>query len=85
MDTSIPIGEKLFWPVSNEYFSAPFQFFLDIKRSISSNYEFIATLFSFHNFLAILIEIAVLIPVLALVSFRKRRRNKQVVLIGEKS
>jgi len=85
VDTSIPIGEKVFWPVSNEYFSAPFQFFLDIKRSISSNYEFIATLFSFHNFLAILIEIAVLIPVLALVSFRKRRRNQQPVLVGEKS
>ncbi len=85
VDTSIPIGEKVFWPISNEYFSAPFQFFLDIKRSISSNYEFIATLFSFHNFLAILIEVAVLIPVLALVSFRKRRRNQQPVLVGEKS
>ena len=85
MDTSIPIGEKLFWPVSNEYFSAPFHFFLDIKRKVSSNYEFIATLFSFHNFLAILIEIAVLIPVLALVSFRKRRRNRQPVLGGEKN
>lgn len=85
MDTSIPIGEKLFWPVSNEYFSAPFHFFLDIKRKVSSNYEFITTLFSFHNFLAILIEIAVLIPVLALVSFRKRRRNQQPVLVGEKS
>ena len=85
MDTSIPIGEKLFWPVSNEYFSAPFHFFLDIKRKVSSNYEFITTLFSFHNFLAILIEIAVLIPVLALVSFRKRRRNRQPVLGGEKN
>ena len=85
VDTSIPIGEKVFWPISNEYFSAPFQFFFDIKRRVSSNYEFIATLFSFHNFLAILIEIAVLIPVLALVSFRKRRRNRQPVLAGEKN
>ena len=71
-DTSAPYGMQLLWPFSKEYFMFPFTIFADIQRS-SENSTFISSLFSLHNFEALLVEIVVLTPVviLAFLKFRK--------------
>lgn len=55
-DTSLPYGEPLFWPVFDNYLVSPVSLFLDIRRS-NDVIQFFPSLFSWHNSLAVIIEI----------------------------
>jgi inner membrane protein len=55
-DTSIPYGVQLFWPVSHEYYIAPFAFLPDIHRPVSSGMKFITGVLSLHNLWAATVE-----------------------------
>lgn len=55
-DTTLPYGEPLFWPVSDTYLISPVSIFLDIRRS-NDVIQFFPSLFSWHNTLAVIIEI----------------------------
>lgn len=72
IDTGLPYGEIFFWPLSNEYYIAPFAFLPDIKRA-SSGSEFIPSLFSLHNLWAVSVEAILLLPILLLVLLLRRR------------
>ena len=56
IDTVAPFGEMALWPLSREFFIAPFPFFYDVPRSFSI--EAIR-----HNLIAVAIEVTVLAPV----------------------
>jgi inner membrane protein len=74
IDTSAPYGEPLFWPISNEYYIAPFAFLPDIWRA-SSSIEFMPSLFNLHNLWAVSVEFLLLFPFILLVSaLRKQGR-----------
>jgi inner membrane protein len=55
-DTSFPYGVPLFWPLSKEYYIAPFAFLPDIHRPVSSGMKFITGLLSVHNLWAATVE-----------------------------
>ncbi len=59
LDTSPPVGEMALWPFSADFYSSPIPLFLDVPRA------FTAAAMR-HNALAVLIEIVILVPVLAL-------------------
>ncbi|WP_028580356.1 metal-dependent hydrolase [Desulfogranum japonicum] len=58
-DTTAPFGLMLLWPLSNEYLISPIALFSDIRRA-SDTSSFIPSLFSLHNFLAVLQEVGIL-------------------------
>jgi inner membrane protein len=71
-DTSIPYGVPIFWPFSNEHYIARFAFFPDIHRPVSSGIDFITGVLSVHNLWAAIIESLLLVPVILLLSIRRR-------------
>jgi inner membrane protein len=73
IDTTSPYGVPLFWPFSNEYYIASFAFLPSIRRASISGVEFVTSLFSLHNLLAISVEFLLLFPFILLISaFRKQ-------------
>jgi inner membrane protein len=62
VDTTLPFGEPMFWPIWNSYVISPFSIFIDIRRSNDIN-QFFPSLFSLHNLKAVMIEIVFVICV----------------------
>jgi hypothetical protein len=55
-DTSLPLGEPMFWPIWNSYVISPIPIFFDIRRSNEID-QFFPSLFSLHNLKAVTIEV----------------------------
>ncbi|MBW1658906.1 MAG: metal-dependent hydrolase [Deltaproteobacteria bacterium] len=76
LDTVAPFGLPLFWPFSQAYFRFPFSLFLNVERAMS-----LRILLSWHNFLAISLEIVLTLPFLVGVWFvrngRRLRRERE--------
>lgn len=68
LDTSPPIGEMALWPFSSGFHASPIPVFLDVPRAFTSGAIK-------HNALAVLIEIIVLTPIVAL-CWRGRPRGR---------
>jgi inner membrane protein len=71
-DPSLPFGVPLFWPVSHDYYMAPFAFYLPINYPVNFAEPVLSIVFSFHNFITLLTEVLFLLPVLIFVSWYKR-------------
>lgn len=71
IDHGFPYGVMLFWPLTNEYYIAPFAFLPDIRRSQVAS-EFFVSLFSAHNLWAATVEIAVISPILFVMKVVKK-------------
>lgn len=67
-DGSKPYGIPLFWPFTNRHFIAPFNLFYSIHRGEFSD------IFSMHNLIGVLIEIAVMAPITLILILWARRR-----------
>ncbi len=67
-DGSNPYGIPLLWPFTNRHFIAPFNLFYSIHRG-----EF-TDIFSMHNLVGVLIEIAVMAPITFLLIVVAKRR-----------
>lgn len=65
VDNSAPRGFQMFWPLNDDYYIAPVAIFGDITRSPVAG-EFFQSLFSAHNFRAIINEIILFLPLLML-------------------
>jgi len=78
-DTGAPFGIPLLWPFSSAYFISPVPIFSNFDHGGAGVglADFIGQLFSLHNLLAIGLEIAVLGPVLWLVTRYRRRRSRR--------
>ncbi len=74
IDSSAPIGMQLIWPLSQEYFIAPYTFFTNIHHGSKGDtlWEALAPIFSAHNAGAIALELIVLTPVLILVKLIRK-------------
>lgn len=66
-DTSLPYGVPIFWPFLSDYFISPFTVFTDVYKG-STNESFINGLKELHNWIAVLREILILLPIWGLVS-----------------
>lgn len=62
-DTGYPFGVALFWPLSNDYYVFPVKIFLDIWRG-TSNETFLSGMFNLHNLQAVMIEVAIFLPLI---------------------
>jgi hypothetical protein len=66
-DSSPPGGLMAFWPVSTEFYQAPWDVFANISR------RWWTPQFYLHNAIAVLREVVILAPVAALVYWRRTR------------
>lgn len=82
-DSSPPYGVPALWPITDNYYISPISVFLDIQRDQVSG-TFIRSLFNFHNFLAILIEIVILLPLFVVISLFKTNRVRIVGKVSHK-
>jgi inner membrane protein len=71
-DPSPPLGVPLFWPFTHEYYIAPFAFYRAVNYPVNFDEPMMRIVFSFHNFLTLLAEVVLLLPVLAIVSYCRR-------------
>ena len=69
-DTAAPYGITAFWPFSSQYYSSGANLFLEISRRYWKPEEFI-----FGNLHSLMREVAILLPVLALTYWWKRRNE----------
>src|SRR5919108_865930 len=78
-DTSLPYGVPLLWPLSSEYYIAPFAFLPDVHRSVAtSTIKFIASFFSLHNLWAVTVEAIMFIPPIFLMWVWNRRSPRSM-------
>ena len=73
-DTMYPYGMRLFWPFSQKFFISPMTLFLDVNKA-SSSHTFIRSLFCWHNFWTVLVEVIILGPPFVWLWLRKRERR----------
>ena len=76
-DTREPCGMPLFWPFSNKFLLSPVTIFQDVHKA-SSNSTFLGSLFCWHNLWTILLEVAVLSPVIAWLILKGRKSRNPV-------
>lgn len=73
-----PYGIPLLWPLSQEYFISPVPLLLSVHHAPTtdtSTVEWLTNIFSWHNLLAIGIEIVVVSPFLLLSNMIRSRRS----------
>ncbi|HSQ34433.1 MAG TPA: metal-dependent hydrolase [Candidatus Binatia bacterium] len=75
-DFAAPYGLPLFWPIADDYYIAGHPIFINITRSPHSA-SFFPSLFSLHNLKAALLEIALLGPLVLLVTMARRVTKKE--------
>lgn len=66
LDQREPLGCPIWWPFSYDFVISPVLIFSDVSRASDSN-VFFQSLFNLHNLKTVLIEIAVLAPLLLVV------------------
>jgi inner membrane protein len=71
IDTRAPYGVPLLWPLTNDYYIAPFTLLPDIRRS-SETGKFFISLFTLHNLWAVTVESIVLYPVVVMMRVCRR-------------
>jgi membrane-bound metal-dependent hydrolase YbcI (DUF457 family) len=75
VDTSVPIGIPLFWPLNDSYFISPVLIFQDIRHGTDGTglTGFLIDVFSITNLSAIGRELAITLTVLVAVETVRRR------------
>lgn len=68
-DTRPPIGIMALWPISRAYFEAPLHLFPAISR------RYWLSEFWYYNAKAVLVEVAVLLPIASMIVWSVRRRR----------
>jgi len=76
-DRREPYGQMLFWPLSHEYFIAPFSIFDGIHhgRPGDTLVAFLAELFSSANLVAVGLELTATVPLLLVAWWYRRRQS----------
>jgi inner membrane protein len=76
-DPSAPYGVPVLWPLTGEYYMAPFAFFPRFDYLAGPTGSMLPVIFSFHNLTTIAIEILLLSPLLVLVSVWPRISDRE--------
>jgi membrane-bound metal-dependent hydrolase YbcI (DUF457 family) len=74
LDKREPLGCPLWWPFSNAFVISPMTIFADVSRVSDSKY-FIQSLFNVHNLKTVLIEVAILTPLLLVAIFWTKKNQ----------
>ncbi len=76
VDSRPPYGMPFLWPFSDTHWLAPHAFFGDVKHGVPGDtlLVFLDSLFSWHNLGVLVLETAVLLPILLMVSYLRKRR-----------
>jgi membrane-bound metal-dependent hydrolase YbcI (DUF457 family) len=69
-DTSPPIGVMALWPFNREYYESGLHLFMAVSRRYHQGWVFIR-----HNLSSLVRELAILVPLLALVMLLRTRRQ----------
>lgn len=77
IDTPPSTGIPLLWPLSDASVTLPFKPLLDIQREPAPS-RFVPSLFIQHNAYAVLLEFAILAPILVVLRYMTRRRRPDV-------
>lgn len=75
-DARAPFGIPLFWPISSETWLSPVTLLPGIAHASSSevtNAEWLRSIFTLHNARALLLELALACPLLAIAALRARK------------
>ncbi len=72
LDTSVPFGEQLLWPFSQEYYISPVTIFRDVHKADTSG-AFFAAIFSWYNFWTAISELLIFGFILSAVHYFKRK------------
>lgn len=74
-DFSEPYGMMLLWPLSSEFYDAPWKIFLAVHKSDYSG-DFFASVFSAANLHVAVMELAIMLPLAGLVTLKKFWRRR---------
>jgi inner membrane protein len=74
-DPSPPYGVPLFWPISQDYYMAPFAFLPKFDYRPDLTQSFLSAVFSFANLMTVATELLLLVPWLIVVSFWVRDKS----------
>jgi inner membrane protein len=77
-DPSPPYGVPLFWPLSYEYYMAPFAFFRRFDYASHSVDSLLSPMLTFHNLLTVFLEVVLLVPVLVFVVLARSKLRHRV-------
>ncbi len=77
VDRSEPYGAPFLWPISSEYYLSPVQIFHPIEHGDrgAGNASVFADIFSYPNFIAATVEVAIVLPFWLLTLWYSRRRS----------
>lgn len=73
-DQRAPFGIPLLWPFSERYFISPVQILSDVYRS-SESAIFFQSMLNWHNFYTVILEIALLLPLIVLIYYFDRKKT----------
>jgi len=74
VDNTYPYGVAMFWPFSDTYLISPVQLFMSVQKG-GDNSSFFRKFFVEHNLVAALWELALFVPALLILKFKKSREN----------
>ena len=66
LDDTHPVGMQLFWPISEQFYSAPFTVFRSFLHNTTGSdmWGMVGAMLSWHNLVTVIHETAILLPVL---------------------
>ncbi len=82
VDTHSPYGVPALWPITETYYISPILVFSDIQRDTVSA-RFIKSLFNFHNFLAIFLELTIFLPLVVVLLLLKGKKARIINRVSE--
>ena len=80
LDDSHPVGMQLFWPVSDQFYSAPFTIFRSFLHNTvgSDMWGMVVAMFSWHNLVTVIHETAIMLPALLFGLWYRNRRKSNI-------
>jgi inner membrane protein len=75
VDTGLPYGIPVWWPLSGEHYLSPIAIFSDVHRGDSPK-DFISWAFIQHNLWAVTLEVMILLPLVGLAGGLQRQRDR---------
>ena len=77
-DNSEPVGLQLLWPLSDQFMASPVSLFPRFVHEAEGAdiLGMVANLFSRHNFSVMILELAIFLPLLLLMLWRKFRTSR---------
>jgi membrane-bound metal-dependent hydrolase YbcI (DUF457 family) len=77
LDDTDPVGLQLFWPISEQFYTAPFTIFRSFLHNTvgSDMWGMVVAMLSWHNLVTVIHETVIMLPVLLFGLWYRNRRN----------